>query len=92
MALKPLSYMLVEKSNMRPLKLYVYNSVSEGCREVTIIPNKAWGGEGRWVHSGCTRVILPRIVLDAVLDTDICIAFLGANTRPSLFVSPLCAR
>jgi hypothetical protein len=43
------SYMLVEKSNMRPLKLYVYNSVSEGCREVQIIPNKAWGGDGRYV-------------------------------------------
>jgi hypothetical protein len=80
--------MLVEKSNMRPLKLYVYNSVSEGCREVTIIPNKAWGGEGRWGTLQCVRSISSRIVLDAVWDTDICIAFREASTRQSLFVSP----
>ena len=41
------SYALVEKSNMRPLKLYVYNSESEQCREVQVVPNQAWGGEGR---------------------------------------------
>ena len=41
------SYLLVEKHNMRPLRLYVYNAVADKCREVTITPNTSWGGEGR---------------------------------------------
>jgi hypothetical protein len=45
------SYLLVEKSNMRPLKLYVYSAATEECREVQIIPNKSWGGEGRFATS-----------------------------------------
>ena len=31
---------------MRPLKLYVYNSNMNSCREVVITPNNAWGGDG----------------------------------------------
>ena len=50
------SYVLVEKSNMRPLKLYVYNSASEDCREVQIIPNRSWGGDGRF---GCNKRCCP---------------------------------
>jgi hypothetical protein len=26
----------------------VYNSESDSCREVTVTPNAAWGGEGRY--------------------------------------------
>lgn len=40
-------YALIEKHNMKPLRLYVYNSETDRCREVTITPNKSWGGEGR---------------------------------------------
>jgi len=39
-------YNLVESHEGKPLKLYVYNSETDGCREVTITPNPSWGGEG----------------------------------------------
>lgn len=39
-------YALIEKHNMKPLRLYVYSSETDRCREVTITPNKSWGGEG----------------------------------------------
>jgi len=39
-------FTLVEAHEGRQLKLYVYNSESDSCREVTIIPNSQWGGEG----------------------------------------------
>jgi len=39
-------FTLIEAHEARPLKLYVYNIESDGCREVTITPNGAWGGEG----------------------------------------------
>lgn len=39
-------YALVESHEARCLKLYVYNSVEDACREVTITPNSKWGGEG----------------------------------------------
>jgi len=39
-------YSLIEAHEGRPLKLYVYNTETDHCREVTITPNGAWGGEG----------------------------------------------
>ena len=39
-------FALIESHEGKPLKLYVYNSETDGCREVTITPNRAWGGEG----------------------------------------------
>lgn len=39
-------FALVERFNMKPLRLYVYNSALDKCREVTITPNNNWGGEG----------------------------------------------
>ncbi|GAB6019757.1 Golgi reassembly-stacking protein 2 [Chamberlinius hualienensis] len=39
-------FALIEAHEGRPLKLYVYNVEVDGCREVTITPNGAWGGEG----------------------------------------------
>lgn len=39
-------YTLVESHENRCLKLYVYNSQEDSCREVTITPNSKWGGEG----------------------------------------------
>lgn len=39
-------FALIESHEGKPLKLYVYNVESDNCREVTITPNSAWGGEG----------------------------------------------
>ena len=39
-------FSLIEAHEGRPLKLYVYNTETDHCREVTITPNGAWGGEG----------------------------------------------
>lgn len=41
-------FTLIEAHESRPLKLYVYNTKDDFCREVTIIPNNTWGGEGRY--------------------------------------------
>lgn len=40
-------FTLIETHQYRSLKLYVYNTEDDSCREVTIIPNCTWGGEGR---------------------------------------------
>lgn len=40
-------FTLIESHEGKPLKLYVYNADTDSCREVTITPNGAWGGEGR---------------------------------------------
>ncbi|KAL3855743.1 hypothetical protein ACJMK2_014954 [Sinanodonta woodiana] len=39
-------FTLIESHEGKPLRLYVYSSETDGCREVTITPNSAWGGEG----------------------------------------------
>ncbi|XP_076760421.1 Golgi reassembly-stacking protein 2 [Xylocopa sonorina] len=39
-------FTLIEAHESRSLKLYVYNTEDDSCREVTIIPNHTWGGEG----------------------------------------------
>ncbi|KAK2497902.1 hypothetical protein MC885_006119 [Smutsia gigantea] len=39
-------FSLIESHEGKPLKLMVYNSESDCCREVTVTPNAAWGGEG----------------------------------------------
>lgn len=39
-------FTLIESHEGKPLKLYVYNSETDSCREVTITPNGAWGGQG----------------------------------------------
>lgn len=40
-------FTLIEAHEGRPLKLFVYNVATDKCREVTITPNRSWGGEGR---------------------------------------------
>uniref|UniRef100_A0A5S6QCL4 WD40 repeat-containing protein SMU1 n=1 Tax=Trichuris muris TaxID=70415 RepID=A0A5S6QCL4_TRIMR len=37
---------LIQSSGGKPLKLNVYNVDSDSVREVTLVPNSAWGGEG----------------------------------------------
>ncbi|XP_031551441.1 Golgi reassembly-stacking protein 2-like [Actinia tenebrosa] len=39
-------FQLIESHEGKALKLYVYNSETDGCREVTLTPNSNWGGEG----------------------------------------------
>ncbi|XP_073686750.1 Golgi reassembly-stacking protein 1b [Garra rufa] len=39
-------FSLIEVSEGKALKLLVYNTQSDRCREVLITPNGAWGGEG----------------------------------------------
>ncbi|KAL1242379.1 Golgi reassembly-stacking protein [Trichinella spiralis] len=39
-------FSLVEANEGKPLKLYVYNVETDAVREVTLIPNVAWGGVG----------------------------------------------
>lgn len=38
---------LIEAHDGKELKLYVYNTDTDNCREVLITPNSDWGGEGR---------------------------------------------
>ncbi|GAB5587210.1 Golgi reassembly-stacking protein 1 [Umbelopsis nana] len=38
-------YALVEDSLGKPLRLYLYNTEWDSCREVIIIPNHEWGGQ-----------------------------------------------
>lgn len=40
-------YYVIGQHNKRPLRLYVYNSEDDSCRETTIVPDSTWGGEGR---------------------------------------------
>ncbi|KAM4552360.1 Golgi reassembly-stacking protein 1a isoform 2-T2 [Odontesthes bonariensis] len=39
-------FSLIEAHEGKPLKLLVYNTQTEACREVVVTPNGAWGGEG----------------------------------------------
>ncbi|KAI9305436.1 GRASP55/65 PDZ-like domain-containing protein [Cunninghamella echinulata] len=39
-------YNLVEDNLGKPLRLYVYNTEWDSCREVVIVPNHDWGGTG----------------------------------------------
>ncbi|GLV38779.1 Grasp65 [Carabus blaptoides fortunei] len=39
-------FTLIESHEGRCLKLYVYNTVDDSCREVAITPNLSWGGNG----------------------------------------------
>jgi hypothetical protein len=39
-------FTLIESSENKQLKLYVYNFELDSVREVLLTPNSAWGGEG----------------------------------------------
>ncbi|XP_040023610.2 Golgi reassembly-stacking protein 1 isoform X1 [Gasterosteus aculeatus] len=39
-------FSLIEANEGKPLKLLVYNTQTDHCREVVVTPNGAWGGEG----------------------------------------------
>lgn len=46
-------FSIVEEYQGRELKMYVYNTDMDNCREVLITPNCAWGGEGRYGKYHC---------------------------------------
>lgn len=53
-------FSLIEAYENRALKLYVYNTGNDTCREVTITPMSNWGGEGRYIYIffyNCTSFI-----------------------------------
>ena len=52
-------FTLIESHEGKPLKLYVYNTEEDKCREVTITPNGAWGGDGRWVQGRRFNILRP---------------------------------
>lgn len=72
-------YALVETHEGRCLKLYVYNSIDDECREVTITPNSKWGGEGSlgcgigygYLHRIPVRGSLPDISKDQFFASNI---------------------
>ncbi|XP_033728856.1 Golgi reassembly-stacking protein 2-like isoform X2 [Pecten maximus] len=39
-------FTLIDSHEGKPLRLYIYNTETDSCREVTITPNGAWGGDG----------------------------------------------
>ncbi len=39
-------YNLIEAHEGQPLKLYVYNTDTDSCREVIVTPNTKWNGAG----------------------------------------------
>ncbi|KAK5877826.1 hypothetical protein CesoFtcFv8_025298 [Champsocephalus esox] len=39
-------FSLIEANEGKPLKLLLYNTQTDNCREVVVTPNGAWGGEG----------------------------------------------
>ncbi|KAH8380131.1 hypothetical protein KR009_009104 [Drosophila setifemur] len=58
-------FTLIETHEQQPLKMYVYNLDDDACREVTIKPNTAWGGEGA-LGCGIGFGYLHRIPVQAV--------------------------
>lgn len=52
-------FSLIEAHEGKPVKLLVYSTLTDVCREVVVTPNGAWGGEGRygklqWTKDGCS--------------------------------------
>lgn len=60
-------FTLIDSHEGKPLKLYVYNTDEDTCREVTITPNGAWGGEGS-MGCGIGYGYLHRIPITQVLN------------------------
>uniref|UniRef100_A0A4W5K0D8 Golgi reassembly stacking protein 1 n=1 Tax=Hucho hucho TaxID=62062 RepID=A0A4W5K0D8_9TELE len=50
-------FTLIESNEGKPLKLLVYNTRTDLCRELVVTPNRAWGGEGR--DSCCLNIPAP---------------------------------
>ncbi|XP_019385725.1 PREDICTED: Golgi reassembly-stacking protein 1 [Crocodylus porosus] len=61
-------FSLIDSHEGKPLKLMVYNTETDSCREVVVTPNGAWGGEGSlgcgigygYLHRIPTQPALPK--------------------------------
>uniref|UniRef100_A0A3P9QDF7 Golgi reassembly-stacking protein 1-like n=1 Tax=Poecilia reticulata TaxID=8081 RepID=A0A3P9QDF7_POERE len=58
-------FSLIEANEGKPLKLLVYNTQTEQCREIVVTPNGAWGGEGRLTSFVCFYH-LPTLITDTL--------------------------
>ncbi|MEQ2298124.1 hypothetical protein AMECASPLE_002002 [Ameca splendens] len=62
-------FSLIEANEGKPLKLLVYNTRTDQCRETAVTPNGAWGGEGSlgcgigygYLHRIPSRPVLPDV-------------------------------
>lgn len=48
-------FSIIEMYEGKELKLYVYSTDADNCREVLITPNCDWGGQGRYAHGTQTH-------------------------------------
>lgn len=72
-------YSLIEANEGKPLKLLVYNTQTDQCREVVVTPNGAWGGEGSlgcgigygYLHRIPTRPFQPLSQDEYIMQKDI---------------------
>lgn len=72
-------FSLIEANEGKPLKLLVYNTQSDHCREVVVTPNGAWGGEGSlgcgigygYLHRIPTRPVQPNTETKSVLQSTV---------------------
>lgn len=85
-------FSLVELSEGKPLKLLVYNTQTEHCREVVVTPNGAWGGEG---SLGCGigygylhRIPSGPVQLSNLSDSDVQPAVTGSSEEPAAADQP----
>lgn len=76
-------FALIEAHEGRSLKLYVYNSVEDVCREVNIIPNSSWGGEGS-IGCGIGYGYLHRIPIRGNSSEIITPSNLNLSEKPSI--------
>lgn len=60
-------FSLIETHEGKGLKLYVYNTDTDNCREVVITPNGAWGGEGRCVKLSCSPLVPASVCVSDVI-------------------------
>ncbi|XP_070842777.1 Golgi reassembly-stacking protein 1-like [Chaetodon trifascialis] len=72
-------FSLIEANEGKPLKLLVYNTQADQCREVVVTPNGAWGGEGSlgcgigygYLHRIPTRPAQPNTQNKSVLQSSV---------------------
>ncbi|XP_060949566.1 Golgi reassembly-stacking protein 1-like [Limanda limanda] len=72
-------FSLIEANEGKPLKLLVYNTQTDQCREVVVTPNGAWGGEGSlgcgigygYLHRIPNRPVQPHNQNESVLESTV---------------------
>lgn len=82
-------FSLIEANEGKPLKLLVYNTHTDQCREVVVTPNGAWGGEGclgcgigyGYLHRIPTRQVQPDAQNTSVMQST------GAGSREEVVSS-----